>query len=97
MAAGKKSGVSPDVLDAIRNGKPIPDGRLRALYELTTEMVRTQRRPGAETVQTFLDAGFEERHLLYIVLAAAVKTLSNFSNHAFATELDAVFGAYKVD
>jgi uncharacterized peroxidase-related enzyme len=96
MIAEKKSGVAPDVLDAIRNGKEIPDGRLRALYELTTEMIRTQGRPTAGTVQAFLDAGFEERHLLYVVLAAAVKTLSNFSNHAFATKLDDVFSAYKV-
>jgi len=60
-------------------------------------MVRAQGRPAAATVQAFLDAGFEERQLLYIVLAAAVKMLSNFCNHAFATRLDDVFAAYKVD
>jgi alkylhydroperoxidase family enzyme len=47
-------------------------------------------------VQSFLAAGYSERDLLYIVLAIAVKTLSNFSNHAFATELDEKFAAYKV-
>jgi len=97
MIAEKKSGVAPDVLDAIRNGKIVPDARLRALHDLTTEMVRAQGRPAAATVQAFLDAGFEERQLLYIVLAAAVKMLSNFCNHAFATRLDDVFAAYKVD
>lgn len=48
-------------------------------------------------LQAFLDAGFHERDVLCIVLAIAVKTLSNFSDHAFATPVDAVFAAYKVE
>jgi len=34
---------------------------------------------------------------LYVILAIAVKTLSNYSNHAFATPVDEVFAAYKVE
>jgi len=97
MIADKKSGVPADVLKAIRSLEPIPDARLAALYALTAEMVRTQGRPDAKIVQTFLGAGFQERDLLYVILAIAVKTLSNYSNHAFATPVDAVFSAYKVD
>jgi uncharacterized peroxidase-related enzyme len=97
MLADKKSGVAAEVLKAIRTGQPIPDARLAALHALTVEMVKTQGRPGAATVQAFLAAGFEEKHLLYVVLAIAVKTLSNYSNHAFATPVDAVFAAYRVD
>jgi len=97
MLADKKSGVKADVLQAIRAQQPIPDARLAALYALTAEMVRTHGRPNAATVQAFLGAGFQEKDLLYIVLAIAVKTLSNYSNHAFATPVDAVFSAYRVD
>jgi uncharacterized peroxidase-related enzyme len=97
MIADKKSGVPANVLQAIRSRLPIPDARLAALYALTAEMVRTQGRPGAATVQAFLRAGFQEKDLLYIVLAIAVKTLSNYSNHAFATPVDEVFSAYRVD
>ncbi len=86
-----------DVLKAIRAGQPIPDARLAALYALTAEMVKTQGRPSPATVQSFLGAGFQEKDVLYIVLAIAVKTLSNYSNHAFATPVDAVFAAYRVD
>lgn len=96
MIADKVSKVPPETLQAIRDGHPIPDARLAALFRLTTEMVRTQGRPSTEAVQGFLDAGFEEKKLLYIVLALAVKTLSNFSNHAFATEVDERFAAYRV-
>ena len=40
--------------------------------------------------------GVTEQHLLYLVLAIAVKTMSNFSNHLFNTELDAVFQPYEL-
>ena len=96
MIAEKMSGVPKEVLAAIREGQPIPDAKLATLYATTSEMVRSHGQPSIETVKAFLGAGYEERDLLYIVLAIAVKTLSNFSNHIFATEVDERFSAYKV-
>jgi uncharacterized peroxidase-related enzyme len=96
MIADKMSGVPADVLKAIREHQPIPDPKVAALHTTVTEMVQTHGRPSPATVQAFLAAGYTERDLLYIVLAIAVKTLSNFSNHAFATEVDEKFAAYKV-
>ena len=98
MLADKKSGVSADVLQAIRAGTADPGCTTgRAVCADCRDGASTQGRPTAATVKTFLAAGFEEKHLLYVVLAIAVKTLSNYSNHAFATPVDAVFSAYKVD
>lgn len=96
MIADKVSGVPKDVLQAIQGEQPIPDERLAVLHATATEMVTSRGRPSPPVVKTFLDAGFQERHLLYIVLAIAVKTLSNFSNHAFATPVDERFAAYAV-
>lgn len=96
MIADKVSKVSPEVLAAIRAGRPIPDPRLAALHRITTEMARTRGQPSPDAVQAFLDAGFEEQKLLYIVLALAVKTISNFTNHAFATEVDQRFAGYRL-
>lgn len=96
MIAEKMSGVPADVLRAIRARQPIPNARLAALYATTTAMVQSHGQPSPETVKAFLDAGYKERDLLYIVLAIAVKTLSNFSNHLFATPVDERFAAYKV-
>lgn len=94
MMADKVSGVPAEVLAAIHAHVPIPDPRLAVLYALASELVRTQGRPQAATVKAFLNAGFTELHALYIILAAGVKTLSNFSNHALATPLDERFAAY---
>ena len=96
MIADKFSGVSAPVLSAMREGHTIPDAKLAALYALTQEMVRTNGLPQQDKVAAFLDAGFQEQQALYIVLAISVKVLSNFSNHAFGTELDARFADYKV-
>ena len=96
MMADKKSGVPADVLQATRSRQPIPCARLSALYTLTAEMVNTQGRPSAATMKSFLDAGFKEEDVLYVVLAIAVKTLSNYTNHALATPVDEVFSAYRV-
>lgn len=97
MLADKMSGVPKGVLEAIRQHQPVPDPKLAALYAVTTEMVNTHGRPRETTIQTFLEAGYQERDLLYIVLAISVKVLSNFSNHAFGTEVDPQFSAYKVE
>lgn len=96
MIADKMSGVPAPVLQAIREGQPIPDARLAALYELTQDMVRSNGRPSKDKLAAFLDAGYSEQSILYIVLAIAVKVLSNYSNHAFGTEVDDRFAAYKL-
>lgn len=97
MIAEKMSGVPADVLQAIRAQTAIPDAKLAVLYATTVAMVKSHGQPDPETVKTFLDAGYKETDLMYIVLAIAVKTLSNFSNHLFATPVDDRFAAYKVD
>ncbi|MBH1987326.1 MAG: carboxymuconolactone decarboxylase family protein [Burkholderiales bacterium] len=94
MIADRVSKVPPATLAAIRQGHAIPDARLAALHALATEMASTQGRPTTATLAAFLNAGFEERHILHVILATAVKALSNFSNHAFATTLDERFAAH---
>lgn len=96
MIADKMSHVPKDVLQAVRAREPILDAKLAALAAMAVEMVAKHGQPSPEVVKRFLDAGYQERDLLYIVLAAAVKTLSNYSNQAFGTHLDEAFSAYKV-
>ncbi|NCN70429.1 MAG: carboxymuconolactone decarboxylase family protein [Rhodoferax sp.] len=97
MLADKMSGVPKDVLQAIRARAPIPDAKLAALAAMAVEMVAKHGQPDRAVVQAFLGAGYQERDLLYIVLAAAVKVLSNYSNQAFRTTVDDKFAPYKVD
>jgi uncharacterized peroxidase-related enzyme len=96
MLADKMSGVPAPVLSAIRTGQPLPDARLQALYAFTQELVKTAGKPVQAVADAFLAAGYTEATALQVILAAAVKTLSNYTNHLFQTEVDAEFAAYKV-
>jgi AhpD family alkylhydroperoxidase len=96
MLADKKSAVPADSLAALRAGAPLPDARLEALRTFTEVMVDSRGNPTEAQVAAFRSRGFDERHILGIILAIAVKTLSNYTNHLFKPEIDAVFFAYRV-
>lgn len=94
-------GVPRRVTDAIRDQAKIDDPTLQALAVMVREMLLSRGRPSVDAAKDFLAAGFTERHMLEIVLAIAVKTLSNYTNHLFDTPLDGPFkvreyGAYKL-
>lgn len=87
------SKVPKEATDAIRAGTAIADPKLAALSDFTRHLLQTRGRPTAEAAQTFLGAGFSERQILEVILAIAVKTLSNYSNHIFGTPVDDMFKA----
>lgn len=91
--ADAMSGVPAAVTNAIRDGAEIPEPRLRALAAFTRALVQKRGWPSADDARAFLEAGYTEKQILAIVLAIAVKTISNYTNHLFATPLDAVFQA----
>jgi AhpD family alkylhydroperoxidase len=95
MIAAKLSRVPGDVLEAIRAGDPIPDPKLAALAAFTNAMVDKRGNPSPQDAEAFLLAGYREEHILAIILAIAVKTISNYSNHVFHTPLDGAFAAYE--
>lgn len=88
MIAEKVSHVPGAVLDAMRRGAQLPDARLQALSVFTHTMVETRGRPNPAQLAAFLASGYSERHALEVILAIAVKTISNYSNHLFHTEID---------
>lgn len=91
MIADQMSKVPPAVTAAIREGRAIPDSKLAALSGFTDILLATRGLPSKADVAAFLGAGYQERHVLEIILAIAVKTLSNYSNHLFHTPLDEMF------
>ena len=93
MLAEKKSGLAAEVTAAIRDDRPISDPKLAALSTFTRTMVEKRGLIARADAEPFLGAGYSERQMLEIVLAIAVKTLSNYSNHLSHTELDGVFAA----
>lgn len=91
VIADQVSKVPIEVTDAIRGGTAIPNPKLAALSKFTESMVVSRGLPTKDEVEKFLRAGYTERDVLGIILAIAVKTLSNYSNHLFHTPLDERF------
>lgn len=89
----KMTKVPAEVTDAIRDGRPIADGRLEALRLFAHQMTESRGNPTPDQAEAFLAAGFTETHILGIVLAISAKVISNYSNHIFHTPLDAAFAA----
>jgi len=89
------SAVPGDVTTAIREGQPVSEVKLGALNEFTRVMVAKRGLPDRADVDAFLSADYTENDILEIILAIAVKTISNYSNHIFHTELDEVFSKHK--
>lgn len=89
--ADQVSKVPVEVTDAIRDGKEIPDAKLKALSQFTRVMFDKRGNPSPQDVAAFLEAGYQEKQILEIILALAVKTLSNYANHIFGTEVDDMF------
>ncbi len=93
FVADNMSKVPLAVTNAIRDDRAIPEPKLAALSTFARTMVRKRGLPSRSDVETFLDAGYTEQHVLAIVLAIGVKTLSNYTNHLVHTPVDAVFSS----
>lgn len=91
FVADNVSKVPPEVTNAIRDDHPITDIKLAALSVFSRTMFVTRGHPSKTDVASFLQVGYSEAHILSIILALAVKTISNYSNHVFATSVDSAF------
>lgn len=93
--ADKVSGVGRDDIRAILDGRDPADPRLAAIARLARELVRSRGWLPPEVVAGFLGVGFGEEHVLHLLLAVSVKTISNYSNHLFCTPVDAPFAEHR--
>ncbi|WP_294570094.1 carboxymuconolactone decarboxylase family protein [uncultured Arthrobacter sp.] len=93
LVADTVARVPHAVTEAVRGGTPIPDPRLEALSTFTRQLLLERGRPTEDQVAAFRAAGYTDQHALHLVLALAVKTLSNYTNHLADTPLDTVFRA----
>ncbi len=96
MIADKVAKFEPEQLAAIRAGEVLADQKLQALSVFTSRLFESRGLISNAQAAAFLEAGYSENQILEIILAISVKTLSNYSNHIFHTDLDEAFDAYKI-
>jgi len=88
-------GVDSGITEALRNEAPLPTDKLEALRTFTLAMVRERGNLDEATVQRFFEAGYQQRHVLEVVLALSQKVMSNYTNHLAETPVDKPFAQFE--
>ncbi|MFH5833269.1 carboxymuconolactone decarboxylase family protein [Halalkalibaculum sp. DA384] len=86
-----------EIVDAVRNGDPLPDSKLNALVTYVKRSVQKRGFVEESDLQAFLDAGYSKRQALEVNLVIALKTMSNYTNHLAVTPVDDPFEPEKVE
>lgn len=90
----KAAKMPEDVIEALREGKPLADPKLQALHDYTKALLDHRGHIGDERLQAFLDAGYSKRQALEVLTGLAAKLISNFTNAITHTEVDKPMQAY---
>jgi len=83
-----------EVLVALRDGQEIPDKKLEALRQFTIHIVEKRGFVSQDDRTAFLSVGYLESNIHDVILGVTQKTLSNYTNHIFQTEVDEVFSKF---
>ena len=95
MIAAKMVGMDSDKLASIRDGKLLTNSKHQELMTFTLEIVRKRGFVEPESVRRFKDVGYSDQHVLEVLLAVTMKTLSNYTNHISQTPIDPQFAQFK--
>lgn len=86
--------IDEDITEALRNETPLADSKLEALRTMTLSIVRNRGNVSQADLDAFYAAGYEEKHILDIILGLSQKTISNYTNHIANTPVDAAFSKF---
>jgi len=87
--------VDAAITEALRNGTAMPNQKLQALHDMTLTVIKEKGIVSNEQMKAFTDAGYSTKHYLDILVGYAQKIMSNYTNHAAQTEIDAPFQKFK--
>jgi uncharacterized peroxidase-related enzyme len=91
MIARQMVKIDSAVVDALRQGQPLPDSKLEVLAVFTRAVVKQRGMVTGKPLADFISAGYNRAQVLDVFLGVAMKTLSNYTNHIIDTPLDKQF------
>ena len=86
--------VDAAITDALRNRTAMPNDKLQALHVFTLAMVRDRGYVSTADLDAFYAAGYEQKHVLDVILGLSQKVISNYVNHVAATPVDPAFAQF---
>lgn len=87
--------VPEETIKSLREGREPSDPRQAALVRFVKAVFEHRGWVPENDQQVFIAAGYTTRHVLDVLSIAALKTLSNYSNHLAKTPLDSAFEPYR--
>ncbi len=83
--------VPTPIIDALREGRKLPDAKLEILASFVRTVIRSHGWVNDSVVKTFIDAGYTRAQMLDVILGVSMKTLSNYTNNILRTPLNKEF------
>lgn len=83
-------GVDMEVIDAIRDDRPLGNPKLAVLRSFTLKLVEARGVVSQALVSDFFSAGYSRRNALEVIALIALKTMSNYTNQLVGTDLDGI-------
>lgn len=80
--------VDDETIAAVREGRPIANAKLEALRHFAALVTRDRGAVSQAEVEAFKAAGYDNRAVLDVLVLAATKLISNYTNHLAQTPLD---------
>ena len=91
----KKAQLDPQLVDAIREQRPLADARLNAVAVFTRDVIATRGAVADDALAAFRAAGFSDANALEVVLGVSLETLCNFANNLSQNDLNPQLAAYR--
>ncbi|MET7637297.1 carboxymuconolactone decarboxylase family protein [Streptomyces sp. NPDC005438] len=89
-----KSGADQDLVEALRERKPLEDAKLEAIRVFTQAAMEGFGHVAPEAMEAFLAAGYTRRNALEVVLGLGVYTISTYANRMTEAPLDEPFKSF---
>lgn len=84
----KMAKVAPADIEAVRDGRAIEDTKLEALRQFAAKITRQRGVVSDADVTAFKAAGYTNQSVLDVLVLAATKLISNYTNHLADTPND---------
>ena len=87
-------GADPELIAALRGGRPLPDERLDAVRAFTLRVMDTAGEVGEPALRDFLARGYTTQNALEIVLGIGTYTMSTLANRLTGAPVDDQLAAH---
>jgi alkylhydroperoxidase family enzyme len=84
----KMQGIDEAVIEAMREGTPLPTAKLEALRTFSAQLINQRGHLNREELEAFFAAGYNQQQALEVTVGLASKLISNYTNAIAATPID---------